>query len=100
VGLIAGSIEKGDYARFKAFLSEHYRDMSEIHLVSRGGDAEEAIKIGRLLRQVSPPRYRADDAQREPFCRLGVPTVELASSVQGPKLRLRDCMRADLVRHS
>jgi hypothetical protein len=48
---LAGTIEKGDYARFKQLLSENHRYMWAIHLVSSGGDAEEAIKIGRLLRK-------------------------------------------------
>lgn len=51
VGLLAGNIEKGDYDRFKAFLGKHYQHMWAIHLVSRGGDVGEAIKIGRLLRK-------------------------------------------------
>lgn len=51
VALFAGAIEKGDYERFKDFLKHHYRALWSIHLVSRGGDVDEALKIGRLLRK-------------------------------------------------
>jgi hypothetical protein len=49
--LIKGTIEKGDYDRFRVFYKERYRFMSTVYLVSPGGDAYEAMKIGRLLRK-------------------------------------------------
>jgi hypothetical protein len=87
VGLITGPIEKGDYAQFKKFLTAHYRYMYSVHLVSRGGDVEEAIKIGRLLRKYllhsqAPSMFADND-----FWAYGYPPSTEHPLCKGPKCR-------------
>jgi hypothetical protein len=48
VALIRGAIERGDYQRYKAFYSHQHRALEILYLVSQGGNAEEAMKIGHL----------------------------------------------------
>lgn len=49
--LLRGTIEKGDYERFLAFYKQHHHLLGYLKLLSPGGDAEEAMKIGRLVRK-------------------------------------------------
>src|SRR5262245_58347390 len=49
--LLRGTIEKGDYERYRSFYRLHHRALQDLYLLSPGGDAEEAIKIGRLVRR-------------------------------------------------
>jgi hypothetical protein len=51
VALLRGLIERGDYEQYKAFYSHHHRALEALFLVSEEGNAEEALKIGRLLRK-------------------------------------------------
>ncbi len=73
VGLLAGNIEKGDYERFRAFLREHYQSMWAVHLVSRGGDVGEAIKIGQLLRKYILHAAAPEMLEKNNFVALGYP---------------------------
>src|SRR5215208_1312859 len=50
-GFILGDIVKGDYEKFLAFYRNSHPFLGWISLDSRGGDAEEAMRIGRLLRK-------------------------------------------------
>lgn len=65
VALLQGTIEKGDYERYRVFYRQQHRGLQSLYLASPGGDAEEAMKIGRLVRKYllttwAPSRY-ADD---------------------------------------
>jgi hypothetical protein len=51
VALLRGLIARGDYEQYKAFYSHYHRALEVLLLVSEGGNAEEALKIGRLLRK-------------------------------------------------
>src|SRR5262249_3854410 len=51
IALLQGRIEKGDFERYKLFYRRHHRGLQTLLLASPGGDAEEAIKIGRLVRK-------------------------------------------------
>jgi hypothetical protein len=48
---IMGNIENGDYQRYLAFYRLHHPVLTNLQIVSPGGDAEEAMKIGRLVRK-------------------------------------------------
>jgi hypothetical protein len=78
-GLLKGSIDKGDFYRIKAFYREHYRTLSTLRLWSAGGNALEAIKIGRLLRtclaRVTTPHIALD--MDKLVQRLRLPSTEL-----------------------
>lgn len=50
VGYIRGEIEPGDYEKVLGFYRDNHPFLHHFKLQSRGGDVEEAIKIGRLLR--------------------------------------------------
>ncbi|MCB0342079.1 MAG: hypothetical protein H6626_13055 [Pseudobdellovibrionaceae bacterium] len=49
---IEGEIKKGDYQRFLAVVKKAGSSVREIYLYSPGGDAQEAMKIGRLMRKL------------------------------------------------
>jgi hypothetical protein len=49
--LIRGNIEEGDYLKFVYFLRQNHPFVDAVVLVSSGGLVEEALKIGRLVRQ-------------------------------------------------
>jgi hypothetical protein len=48
---LRGRIEKGDYERFLSFYRPLHRTVRKLYLQSPGGDPEEAMKLGRLLRK-------------------------------------------------
>src|SRR5262249_8120296 len=50
-GFIRGQIQKGDYEKVRALYGTSFRTMTILYLLSPGGDAEEAMRIGRLLRK-------------------------------------------------
>jgi hypothetical protein len=51
VAFIHGDIVKGDYERFIALYKNNHPFLDQFYLDSRGGDVDEAIKIGRLFRK-------------------------------------------------
>ena len=51
VGLIRGTIIKGDYEKVLIFYRRNHPFLPLLQLISSGGDVEDAIKIGRLLRK-------------------------------------------------
>jgi hypothetical protein len=50
--VIEGDIEEGDYERFREVVRGVGPDLSTVYLLSRGGNAYEAMKIGRLIRDL------------------------------------------------
>lgn len=48
---LRGMIEKGDYERFLSFYRPLHRTVRKLYLQSPGGDPEEAMKFGRLMRK-------------------------------------------------
>jgi len=50
--VIEGNIETGDYEKLRKFI-EHEDYIDSIYLASPGGDVAEAIKIGRLVRELN-----------------------------------------------
>lgn len=48
---IHGAIAKGDYEKTRRFFHNNYRALGVVDLQSPGGDAQEAMAIGRLLRK-------------------------------------------------
>src|SRR5713101_4823125 len=50
-GFLNRQIVKGDYDKVRAFLKAHHPFLGEFILNSPGGDADEAIRIGRLFRR-------------------------------------------------
>jgi len=61
VGSILGEIVRGDYEKFLTLYRPNYPFLEQMSLDSPGGDADEAMKIGRLFRKylltaVSPGR--------------------------------------------
>jgi hypothetical protein len=84
--LLRGTIEKGDYERYRSFYRHHHRALQNLYLLSPGGDAEEAIKIGRLVRRYlttvsAPIRYGGDGSpfmlRKPPSFKPGVPPGNL-----------------------
>jgi hypothetical protein len=79
--LIRGEIQKGDYATFRNILATKEPSIYAVSLISRGGDMEEAMKIGGLLRQrmlktyapliSNTHLYRAYSASRNGFICTG-----------------------------
>ena len=51
VAFLRGTIEKGDYEKFRAILRPNYRTLPHVKLSSSGGDVDESIKIGKLMRK-------------------------------------------------
>ena len=51
VAFIHGDIVKGDYETFIALYKNNHPFLDQVWLDSRGGDVDEAIKIGRLFRK-------------------------------------------------
>lgn len=51
VGLIQGRLEEGDYSKVLSLYRKHHPYLSSFNLHSPGGDAYEALKIGRLFRE-------------------------------------------------
>jgi hypothetical protein len=49
--LLQGSLENGDFERFRAFYRQHHRAVRNLYLISSGGNVEEALQIGRLVRR-------------------------------------------------
>jgi hypothetical protein len=49
--LISGEITKGDYGKVATLYRANHPFISQVRLNSPGGDVEEAIKIGRILRR-------------------------------------------------
>ena len=49
--LIRGNIEAGDYSKFAYFLGQNHPFVEFVVLVSAGGQGDEALKIGRMIRQ-------------------------------------------------
>jgi hypothetical protein len=50
--IIEGKIERGDYNNFIAAVRENQGQISGVYLFSPGGDFEEAMKIGRAMRNL------------------------------------------------
>ena len=50
-GLLVGQIVKGDYLKSVSFYRANHPFLSQFRLNSPGGDADEAINIGRLFRK-------------------------------------------------
>ena len=50
-GLIRGVIASNDYEKVLGFYRSNHPHLFGFHLISSGGDVDEAIKIGRLLRK-------------------------------------------------
>jgi len=50
-GFLHGTIVKGDYEKVATLYRDNHRLLTAFHLLSPGGDAEEAMKIGRLFRR-------------------------------------------------
>ena len=51
VGLLRGSIEKGDYEKIVKLYRGSHPFLGQFKLISSGGNVDEAIKIGRLFRK-------------------------------------------------
>ncbi len=49
--LLKGPIVPGDFDRFRSFYRVHHRALHALHLISPGGDAEEGMRIGRMVRR-------------------------------------------------
>jgi hypothetical protein len=69
VGLVEGPIERGDYEKVLAFLKQNHPYIGGFSLLSPGGDVEEAMKIGRILRRYlistgSSVRYHYENGER------------------------------------
>lgn len=84
IALMHGTIEKGDYERYRSFYRQHHRALQNVCLVSPGGDAEEATKIGRLVRRyltsVTAPTRFGDDAS--PFRLFKPPSFKPGEPVE------------------
>lgn len=48
---IMGRIEKGDFAVFRDLYRSNHPALTQVHLISPGGDAREAMAIGQFLRK-------------------------------------------------
>jgi hypothetical protein len=68
-----GPIEKGDYEKFLALLRPNYRYLNKVELDSPGGDVNEAIKIGKLIRKylltADAPEGHSPDLEFQPYLR-------------------------------
>jgi hypothetical protein len=74
IGLVSGEITRGDYERVLSFYRLNHPFLERFLLRSPGGDVEDALNIGRLLRKyiiaaTAPSRF-VNDAGRE-FSGLG-----------------------------
>ena len=78
---IKGPIERGDYQRFVAFYAPHYRIVETLFLHSPGGDAEEAMKLGRLVRKYLIAAY-APIGVPGPLQLLSAPARDLCEGPQ------------------
>ena len=50
-GFVHGTIVKGDYEKVASLYRNNHRTLTDFYLLSPGGDAKEAMKIGRLFRR-------------------------------------------------
>lgn len=75
--VIEGEIKKGDYQKFVQLLEEGQGRFDGVILMSPGGNFDEAVKIGRVLRELqldSSIPYRNENGS--PACRLVEPRIE------------------------
>ena len=59
-GFLSGQIVKGDYDKVAAFLRAHHPFLVSFTLNSPGGDADEAMRIGRLFRKYLITTFNGD----------------------------------------
>jgi hypothetical protein len=52
IALITGEIQKGDFERFSAFIQQQTEYLDAVVIGSPGGNVEEALKIGSLIRRL------------------------------------------------
>jgi len=101
-GLLQGQISKGDYEKVVTFLKAHHPFLGTFGLVSRGGDVDEALKIGRLFRkylistqaQFQFPQYDRRLPRRldwDEAIATGVIVLDLFAAPDMPPCRGQDC---------
>jgi hypothetical protein len=50
VYVLRGTIEKGDFRKVRDFYRANHKELSNFYLISGGGNVDEAIQVGRLLK--------------------------------------------------
>jgi hypothetical protein len=76
-GLIRGVIVRGDYEKVLGFYTSNHPSLFGFFLFSSGGDVEDAIKIGRLLRKYL---IIADAPRRGPDGRFALNALDASGS--------------------
>lgn len=66
--LIRGEIRKGDYDEFISTVKRYKGELSSVFLDSQGGDAIEAMKIGRLIRELNLKTWAPMGSPEKPLC--------------------------------
>ncbi|CAN1548620.1 hypothetical protein MCEMAEM4_02093 [Burkholderiaceae bacterium] len=66
---IEGRIETGDYERFIKMIRDNQGNVSGVNLLSKGGDFNEAMKIGRALRDLDlTSQVPMQSSRKTPIC--------------------------------
>lgn len=66
--IIEGEIEKGDADYFLELIKRHKGELETVHLMSPGGSAVEAIKLGRIIRSLKMTTFAPLVSPSQPNC--------------------------------